>query len=174
MSMDFFDWLPDQFIHEEPVTDLVGEFLDGNFGGVNWYDHYPDPSTVEDIPQRDGSFSTDGSYQSGGTNERPGSTNADDNGGKGKGRPRTAYTGGRDPASNRIQRRRTQNRNSQRIYRQRRIEERQRFEERAIAAEEATKQLRIHVSELHTTIAVLKHQLEQAKAENVSLRAAQS
>lgn len=44
MSMDFFDWLPDQFIHEEPVTDLVGELLDEGVGGVNWHDYYPDPS----------------------------------------------------------------------------------------------------------------------------------
>jgi hypothetical protein len=44
MIMDFFDWLPDQFIHEEPVTDLVGEFLDEGVGGVNWDEYYPDPS----------------------------------------------------------------------------------------------------------------------------------
>ncbi|KAE8447011.1 hypothetical protein EG329_011145 [Mollisiaceae sp. DMI_Dod_QoI] len=107
-------------------------------------------------------------------NESAPSTNIDENGEKGKGRPRAAYSSGRDPAVNRIQRRRTQNRNSQRIYRQRRIEERQRFEERAIAAEDTLKQLRVHVSELHMTIAVLKHQLEQAKAENACLRDEQS
>lgn len=71
-----------------------------------------------------------------------------------------------------LQRRRTQNRNSQRIYRQRRMEERQRFEERAIAAEEVSKQLRMHLTELHSVIACLKYKVEQLQVENATLRRA--
>ena len=68
------------------------------------------------------------------------------------------------------QRRRTQNRNSQRIYRQRRMEERQRFEERAIAAEEAAKELRQHLTELQSVIACLRYQVQQLEAEKAMLQ----
>lgn len=102
------------------------------------------------------------------------------------GRPRTPLHNGRDPVLNRIQvggplevedikltrtqRRRTQNRNSQRIYRQRRMEERQRFEERAITAEEATRQLKAHLTELHSMNACLKYKVQQLETENATLR----
>ncbi|KUJ09549.1 uncharacterized protein LY89DRAFT_690032 [Mollisia scopiformis] len=169
--MDFFEWLPDQFNNAEVGAEQRGAFMDTEDSGVDWNDYYPDPNYFEEIPhQRNGSYSgTDDSYQSTTINEPTSSINIDDSGEKGKGRPRVAYSSGRDPIMNRIHRRRTQNRNSQRIYRERRLEERQRFEERAIAAEEVSKLLRFQLLELSTEIGVLKHQLEQTKAENASL-----
>ncbi len=69
-----------------------------------------------------------------------------------------------------LQRRRTQNRNSQRIYRQRRMEERQRFEARAVTAEEASKELRKHLTELHAAVSCLRYKVEQLQIENAILR----
>ena len=50
------------------------------------------------------------------------------------------------------------------------MEERQRFEERAIAAEEAAKTLRQHLTELHSLIACLRYQVQQLEAEKAMLQ----
>lgn len=80
-----------------------------------------------------------------------------------KGRPRTSYTPSRDTTTNRIQRRRTQNRNSQRIYRQRRTEERLKFEERALLAEETARSMESRVEELMGIVGVLEGRLKREK-----------
>lgn len=68
------------------------------------------------------------------------------------------------------QRRRTQNRNSQRIYRQRRIDERKKFEDRAISAEKTSERVNSELEELKAEVLGLKDQVEQLEAENLSLR----
>lgn len=68
------------------------------------------------------------------------------------------------------QRRRTQNRNSQRVYRQRRIDERRHFEARAIAAEETSRQMEGYLSELQAMVTSLRHKVQQLEAENLALR----
>lgn len=50
------------------------------------------------------------------------------------------------------------------------MEERQRFEERAIAAEEASRQLKVHLAELHSMNACLKYKVQQLEVENAALR----
>ena len=68
------------------------------------------------------------------------------------------------------QRRRTQNRNSQRVYRQRRIEERNVFEARATAAEEMSEKLRSKVDLLNSEVAQLTGQVKKLEIENAELR----
>ncbi len=43
--MDFFDWLPGQFINDEPANDDQYEALLYDSGsGVNWNDYYSTPN----------------------------------------------------------------------------------------------------------------------------------
>ena len=102
------------------------------------------------------------------------------------GRPRAPVASGRDPNENRIQvlevlhilhfwtnqnqRRRTQNRNSQRVYRQRRIEERNVFEARATAAEDSSAELKNKIVVLETEVAKLTEQVQGLEVENAKLR----
>lgn len=69
-----------------------------------------------------------------------------------------------------MQRRRTQNRNSQRVYRQRRIEERNEFENRATVAEETSKKLQSHVDKLESEVVELNEQIKGLERENTDLR----
>ncbi|KAG4433101.1 hypothetical protein IFR05_011419 [Cadophora sp. M221] len=188
LDMDFFDWpqLAENFGEDNLPAGLENISVPENndVASLTWTDYFTPPNqSLNQTPaltQRSGSSfsSTQDSCQcqEGGEgsqndvaeeeDETIGSTRA-------TGRPRTPLHSGRDPVLNRIQRRRTQNRNSQRIYRQRRMEERQRFEERAIAAEEASKQLRAHLTELHSVIACLRYQVQQLEVENATLKGSQ-
>ncbi|KAL2060705.1 hypothetical protein VTL71DRAFT_9346 [Oculimacula yallundae] len=186
--MDFFDWpqLDGHYGGEEMSASLDNFSIPeaNEIASLAWTDYFTTPNQslnqTTALTQRSGSSfsSTQDSCQcqnggEGSQNESPENEDETDETSKATGRPRTPLHSGRDPALNRIQRRRTQNRNSQRIYRQRRMEERQRFEERAIAAEEGSKQLRVHLTELHSVISCLRYQVQQLEAENASLKASQ-
>lgn len=67
------------------------------------------------------------------------------------------------------QRRRTQNRNSQRVYRQRRIEERNVFEARATAAEEISAKLTVEIKVLTLEVATLSEQIRKLEVKNANL-----
>jgi len=83
-------------------------------------------------------------------------------------------SGERDHIANRIQRRRTQNRNSQRIYRQRRADELKKFEDRAIMAEETSERISGKMKELQSEVLDLRNQVEHLEAENLALRSSVS
>jgi len=63
-----------------------------------------------------------------------------------------------------------QNRNSQRIYRQRRVEERKKFEDRAVAAEQAAEKTKENIRELQNMVNSLREQVHRLQDENLALR----
>ncbi|KAH7327329.1 hypothetical protein BKA65DRAFT_539953 [Rhexocercosporidium sp. MPI-PUGE-AT-0058] len=170
LDMDFFDWpqLAENFGEDNlsAVLENLSVPETNDVASLAWIDYFTPPNTPA-LTQRSGSSfsSTQDSCQcqeSGEGSQNDIAEEEDETVGsvRSTGRPRTPLHSGRDPVLNRIQR----------IYRQRRMEERQRFEERAIAAEEASKQLRLHLTELHSVIACLRYQVQQLEAEKAILK----
>ncbi|KAE9366935.1 hypothetical protein N431DRAFT_562216 [Stipitochalara longipes BDJ] len=178
--MDFAQWGPitDGF-DLNLLSDTVGYFWNppADAGSVlenaeYAIENYPiEPTTGPQQTLSD--FSSAGSSHSQEYDTPPNNDDLDaDDGGTSRsmGRPRFPVQSSRDATMNRIQRRRVQNRNSQRIYRQRRVEERNKFETRAMEAEKTASELRVHLAELHAIVASLRHQVEELRAENATLR----
>ena len=69
-----------------------------------------------------------------------------------------------------VQRRRTQNRNSQRMYRLRRLEERSEILARATTAEETSRNMKVKVEYLEKRLEELTSKCDRFQAENLALR----
>ncbi|KAN0092021.1 hypothetical protein V8E51_017868 [Hyaloscypha variabilis] len=177
--MDFEQWGPitDGF-DLNLLSDTVGYIWSppGDAGGVFETAEYP----IENYPieSATGPYTSSNSSSSESFHSQEYDTPPNDDDGEGgssersrsMGRPRFPVQSSRDATMNRIQRRRVQNRNSQRIYRQRRVEERNKFETRAIEAEKSANELKVHLAELHAVVASLRHQVEELRVENATLR----